>query len=401
MNLNQDLIEWLRTTNADEKNNLNTSDGTGLLLAPMGDVYVPEILHSEEVKEPLPKVEQTIQELNEIKNTLQDIKETIEEPQTEIKPEVKNLSEWHEAATKFDLSLDEPPIELWTEISESIEEDDDDYYEQSMSLQGDAYIQLPTEHGKNFTQRLQQTLKTRQQKAEILREEEEKARQKNHPYFFKALIFCSCMIIEIALMCFLLFALNRYSFMKKIETEEQPLIHEIEVEETNNTEEEQIEQIEQEEQIKQEEQEEKHEIEIMLPNLETKNENDEGDIENISEDNIITNSDDVKIESDDVIEEIPLTFEDLLRKANNAYNSGNHDMAVLIFHSAMESNSNDIRPYMGLARSYGAKKMYSDSKRIIDRARMKFGKDPTLETELQNLLKESKLNHERKRYKGK
>ena len=167
MNLNQDLIEWLR-----EKNSQNE---TALLVVPVNDVQPVSDLPPSD----LPMG-------GGLQSDAEDFSDSLSQEDTEIRPEVKNLSEWHETATKLNLSIDEPPIELWTQISESIEDDEDDNYEQSMSLQGNAYIQLPTEHGKNFTQRLHKTLKERQQKAEILREEEEKERQRQHPYTFKA-----------------------------------------------------------------------------------------------------------------------------------------------------------------------------------------------------------------------
>ena len=386
MNQDLDLIEWLKTTKAEEEeNNLLLLDNpeTELLLAPLDSA------------QPDSEIENNEDNLSDTENTSQiAVPETVEESTSlsseddispcegetlseteESKPDVKNLDEWHEAATKFDLSLDEPPIEIWTQIRESIEDDDEDY-EQSMSLQGDAYIQLPTEHGKNFTQRLHKTLKDRQKKAEDLRKEEELEKRNQHPYTLKSIILCSVLVIEVAISCFILFVLNRHAIAKK-----------------------------------QNEIKEHHEIEIILPKLEEKESKDVG-VEKIKEIKIEGDSKDLKIiESNDEskLEEsefesepgfdfsnLPTNFEDLVNEGNSAYNFELYDMSILIFHKAIELKNNDIRPYIGLIRSYRAKKMYFDAKRILDVARIKFGRNPTLETELKILLLGERKKNERK-----
>ena len=363
MNQDLDLIEWLKTTKAEEEENnlLNNNPETELLLAPL-DFAQPdsEIENNEDNL----SVENDISPYEEETQS-----ETIEESDDdEAKPDVKNLDEWHEAATKFDLSLDEPPIEIWTQIRESIEDDDEDY-EQSMSLQGDAYIQLPTEHGKNFTQRLHKTLKDRQKKAEDLRKEEELEKRNQHPYTLKSIILCSVLVIEVAISCFILFVLNRHAIAKK-----------------------------------QNEIKEHHEIEIILPKLEEK-ESKDVEVEEIKEIKIEGDSKDLKIiESNDEYEsepgfdisKLPTNFEDLVNEGNSAYNFELYDMSILIFHKAIELKNNDIRPYIGLIRSYRAKKMYFDAKRILDVARIKFGRNPTLETELKILLLGERKKNERK-----
>ena len=374
MNQDLDLIEWLKTTKAEEEeNNLLIVDNpeTELLLAPLDSAQPDsEIENNEDNLSDTENTSQiaapeTVEESTSLSSE-DDISpyeeetqsETIEESDDdESKPDVKNLDEWHEAATKFDLSLDEPPIEIWTQIRESIEDDDEDY-EQSMSLQGDAYIQLPTEHGKNFTQRLHKTLKDRQKKAEDLRKEEELEKRNQHPYTLKSIILCSVLVIEVAISCFILFVLNRHAIAKK-----QNEIKDVEVEEIK-------------------------EIKI------------EGDSKDLK---IIESNDESKLEESEFESEpgfdfsnLPTNFEDLVNEGNSAYNFELYDMSILIFHKAIELKNNDIRPYIGLIRSYRAKKMYFDAKRILDTARIKFGRNPTLETELKILLLGEHRKNERK-----
>ena len=74
-----------------------------------------------------------------------------------------------------------------------------------------------------------------------------------------------------------------------------------------------------------------------------------------------------------------MTFDEYLSEANHAYNIGMYSRAVVNFFRAMEINSRDIRPYIGLAGAYMAKGMYFDCKRILDEARRIFRRNPTIE----------------------
>ena len=81
----------------------------------------------------------------------------------------------------------------------------------------------------------------------------------------------------------------------------------------------------------------------------------------------------------------PVTFEEELEEANHAFNIGMYSRAIRNFHRAHAIRENDIRPYIGLAGAYRAKGMFFDARRILDEARRKFGRNPTLEVERQYL----------------
>ena len=83
-----------------------------------------------------------------------------------------------------------------------------------------------------------------------------------------------------------------------------------------------------------------------------------------------------------------MTFDEALTEGNNAFNIGMYSRAITNFHKAHAIRENDIRPYIGLVASYRAKGMYVDAKRLLDEARRKFGRDPTLEVERYFLRRE-------------
>ena len=84
----------------------------------------------------------------------------------------------------------------------------------------------------------------------------------------------------------------------------------------------------------------------------------------------------------------PVTFDELLQEGTKAFNVGKYKVAIMNFFRARELRSNDIRPYIGLARSYRARGLYFDAKIILDEARQKFGRNPTIEMERQYLRRE-------------
>ena len=91
----------------------------------------------------------------------------------------------------------------------------------------------------------------------------------------------------------------------------------------------------------------------------------------------------IKAKEDEI--KIPVTFEDFLNEGNSAYNLGMYNVAVLHFHRAIELNTSDIRPYIGLAAAYRQKAMYFDSRRILCEAKKKFKRNPTVEVGLKFL----------------
>ena len=80
-----------------------------------------------------------------------------------------------------------------------------------------------------------------------------------------------------------------------------------------------------------------------------------------------------------------LTFDEYLQEGTHAFNVGMYNRAVINFFRAYDINSNDPRPYIGLAGAYRAKGLYFDAKVILDEARKKFRRNPTLEMERQFL----------------
>ena len=83
-----------------------------------------------------------------------------------------------------------------------------------------------------------------------------------------------------------------------------------------------------------------------------------------------------------------MTFDEALQEGNHAFNIGMYSRAIANFHKAHAIRENDIRPYIGLAGAYRAKGMFFDAKRLLDEARRKFGRNPTLETEREYLRRE-------------
>jgi len=182
----------------------------------------------EEFSNKISELNQSLQEIQEIFDA--NANDKLEEPEEkEIEQEQKqqedineneNDKEWQQRATGFELSLDEPPPELWTHInpedyeSENNEDDDDELeYEQGMSLQGAAYVPKAPKgapgRGQNFTERLQQSLRGRKQRAEKLREEEEK--KPKHSYISKVVIICATLLMLLGLAYLALYFIQQWT----------------------------------------------------------------------------------------------------------------------------------------------------------------------------------------------
>ena len=383
---------------------------------------------SSEILELRDTVMQLQNSLTETEQAAANIQNQINENEIEInlddEANIKRI--WQEKAADFDLSLDEPPPELWGRISESDDEDDDEEieYEQGVSLQGAAYVQKKREHGKNFTERLHNTLKWRKQKAEQLREEEEEKKDP-HPYRSRSLIICSTMLMILGVIFLALFfiqnltpeklnaramakyesgdyegAMNLYqraykrypnvlTFLTGLANSAEKAghiqtacaaweayINSLPKDDIKNkrlarrelkriNKETELKEEKKEEEIKTEEKEQVQEPQSNPANPEEENK---------------------EIKEPEPV--IPVNFDDFLREGNNAYNLGMYNTAIIYFFRAAELNGSDVRSYIGLANSYKAKGMYFDAKRVFDEAKRKFKRNPTVENglnELQNI----------------
>ncbi len=327
---------------------------------------------------------------------------------------------WQEQATGFTLSLDEPPPELWTHIND---DDEDLDYEPTDSLQGAAYVQI---HGRNFTERLQHTLKHRQERAHE-RAEAERELNPNRSYIQKTIIICATMLMVLGFAWLSLWFIRRetpegmniraQSLADNAEYEQAASMyqkayrrypHELtflaglaenaeksgHVQTAKTAWEEYIRVIPPEnsrdithakEQLKLlggDITEHKHErLQPTTPE----------NLPPVKKPETITPSKPAPQKSPErfTLKEIPLSFEFYISEGNYAYNIGMFNRATVNFFKAMEIDSNDIRPYIGLANCYYEKGMYFDSKRILDEARKKFNRDPTIEMGYK-ILKEAK-----------
>ena len=445
-------MDWLK---ADNDNNVT---GTGLLLAPVSyDVHSAVPDEKIEIEQPEEKTEiinvDKEEEHEEIKNEpeienndgdlglpteifeldkkLQEIQNAFEqsgkagaplaeipEPEEVNKDFDENDKEWQERATGFELSLDEPPSELWTGITpEDYDENEDDDeeldYEQGMSLQGAAYVPKAPKNapgrGSNFTERLHQSMKGRKQKAEQLREKEEEKKSSRHPYKSRALIFCTTLLMVLGLAWFALWFVQRFT-PENIDERANIHIQNGEYEEAMN--------------LfykgykrypnvlsfltgvaRAAESADRVQTAIAaweaysnaLPKDDEENKNSamseirrlKGEPEPVPEPEEIK-EDEVKEEDakEEIIEEnkepepkIPATFDEFLTEANSAYNSKLYNTAIIYFHRAIELKGSDIRAYIGLAAAYQAKGMPADAKIILDEAKRKFKRNPTVETQ--------------------
>mgnify|MGYP002863626360 CR=1 FL=1 len=78
---------------------------------------------------------------------------------------------------------------------------------------------------------------------------------------------------------------------------------------------------------------------------------------------------------------MPATFGEFLSEANSAYNSKLYNTAIIYFHRAIELRGSDVRAYIGLAAAYQAQGIPADAKIILDEAKRKFKRNPTVETQ--------------------
>lgn len=389
---------------------------------PMQDSYTSE-------NEPAPQDSYTAQDSHtvddiqtpQLSDITQDSNTPNDSPESPAQDDPVNQTHaWQEQATGFTLSLDEPPPELWTHIND---DDEDLDYEPTDSLQGAAYVQI---HGRNFTERLQHTLKHRQERAHE-RAEAERELNPNRSYIQKTIIICATMLMVLGFAWLSLWFIRRetpegmniraQSLADNAEYEQAASMyqkayrrypHELtflaglaenaeksgHVQTAKTAWEEYIRVIPPEnsrdithakEQLKLlggDITEHKHErLQPTTPE----------NLPPVKKPETITPSKPAPQKSPErfTLKEIPLSFEFYISEGNYAYNIGMFNRATLNFFKAMEIDSNDIRPYIGLANCYYAKGMYFDSKRILDEARKKFNRDPTIEMGYK-ILKEAK-----------
>ena len=459
-------MEWLKADSTGEK-----ISGTGLLLAPVNpdtpsqdkdtenfnfaeaELKTPEEKNkaensenenlSSDIFEPDEQIQDDFSEEDEDDKNEDDFQnfQVTEESEIEPEPEIEEESEeyddeaesdseiqnsWNETAG-FALNLNEPPPELWTRISENeyedYEEENEDEeldYEQGMSLQGAAYVpksKNKSEDGKNFTEKLHKTLRGRKQKAEQLREQEEK--KPHHPYRSRAVIISSTLLMLLGFAFLALWFIQQWT-PSKINERANAKLQNGDYEgamtlfqrgykrypyvltfltglaksselaghiQTANTAWEAYINLLPDDDI-----ENKTLAQLELSRIngnetsENKKEEDTKEKETPPEaQQTLTEKKEKEKESG---AHISFTFDDFLREGNEAYNLKLYNSAVIYFHRAIELNGSDVRAYIGLAASYRAKRMYFDAKRILDEARRKFKWNPTIETELKILERE-------------
>ena len=303
---------------------------------------------------------------------------------------------WHEASS-LNIDLNEPPQEMWTDIS-SDEDDEDKGYIENPSLQGDAYIPVP-KHGANFTQRLQATLQSRKERAALAREQDAE-NTPAHPYLQKALIFCGVLLMTLGFAFFGLWFIKRET-PEGLNARAAALYSEGKYNEAA--------------QLYQRGARRYPHILTFLTGLARSAEKagmtqtaiaawneytaslPEGDTEHRDEaraevDRLIPGNtphdDEPQPPQPEETQRVtlpavrPMTFDEAMSEANHAFNIGMYSRALVNFHKAHAIRENDIRPYIGLAASYRAKGMFFDAKRMLDEARKKFGRVPAIEVEM-------------------
>ena len=292
-----------------------------------------------------------------------------EETQYADNDEIPQDHDWQERATGFTLSLDEPPPELWTHIND---DDPDPEYEATDSLQGAAYVQI---HGRNFTERLHHTLKHRKERAE----ERAQAENDNPPSKTLrqiAMILCGTLVIVMG------FALLSLWFVRRETPDGMKRRAESFIEAGNFDEAAEIyrtahrrypDKAEFLAGLSEASEKAGHPQTAKAAREEYHNKTESRD--NPPKPEIKPQTLTRRV----IPEEKPMTFTDYLNEANYAYNIGMYNRAVIYFSRAMNINSRDIRPYLGLSACYRMKGMYFDSYRIIEEARRIFGRSPAID----------------------
>ena len=325
---------------------------------------------------------------------------------------------WHEAAGVH-INLNEPPSQMWTDIDEDEEDDEPKDYEETSSLQGDAYIPV-VKHGANFTQRLQATLKSRKDKA--AKQKAHDAENSNlHPYIQKSIIFCGVLLMTLGFVYFGLWFISRET-PEKLNERANSLYAEGKFDEAANLYQrgwrnypsvltfltgiaksaekagrtqtaitawnEYISSLPEE--SSDQRREAQQELERLIPGGTAKPEQKAPTPPPVTQRTITlpVKPAPAKPDKPALPDVRPMTFDEALREANSAFNIGMFSRAISNFHKAHAIRENDIRPYIGLAAGYRAKGLFFEARRILDEARQKFGRHPSLETERYFLRRE-------------
>ena len=367
-----------------------------------------EISHElHDLQEAVKNLQETLdieaEDQNDTQATSPDTQENSSHEQTETSSSQLN-PDWRNANTGFELSLDEPPPEIWTKINAEKENPEDLDYEETESLQGAAYIPKP-EHGKNFTQRLQKTLQNRKQKAEAERELEAE-HQPHHPYLQKAIIICGTLLIVLFFVCLGLWFMQRETpegmnaraekFYEQGNFDEAEKLYQRAYQRYPNIltfltrladSAEKAGHSQTAEAAKREYARNFPDEQSEIIILNEKKGDDEQTKQEISEQKSESKPEQTKTEPvkitqpNSVYHDEKLTFDEYLQEGTHAFNVGMYNRAVINFFRAYDINSNDPRPYIGLAGAYRAKGLYFDAKVILDEARKKFRRNPTIEME--------------------
>ena len=337
---------------------------------------------------------------------------SIAEIQQQDKPHELDLNKaWHEASAGFEQSMNEPPPQIWSSQDESDDEEnenenDSEEYEHII-LQQNSSVTL---HGTNFTQRLQNILQGRKNKAAELRRKSSENDKHSHPYIRNAFMFCAVMLLALGLAWAALAylqtktpesfnvraselyeqgkydeamnlyqeAYNRYpkvlTFLTGIARSAEKAGHT----QTANIAWEEYRKALPDDTSKDREPE--NQSQTLKININTGGDKKASKTESKSES---------KTESREHEKVNVHTFSEYLNEANRSFNIGMYNRALINFFHALERRNDDIRPYIGIAESYRAKGMYFDAKRILDEARVRFGINPTIEA-AKEFLKGSK-----------
>ena len=310
---------------------------------------------------------------------------------------------WHNAAN-LHINLDEPPQEMWTDIDSDDEPKD---YEINPSLQGDAYI--PVKHGANFTQRLHATLQSRKERAAQQREQDEQNANR-HPYLQKALILCGLLVMTLGFAYFGLWFIQRETpdglnerartLYEQGEYDEAVMLYQRgyrryphvltfltglarSAEKAGHIQTAVTAWNAYSAALPKDDEEHRRaareELDRLIPG---------GETHAITAPAVQPKPQPQTQTRPRLPEVRAMTFDEALTEGNNAFNIGMYSRAITNFHKAHAIRENDIRPYIGLVASYRAKGMYVDAKRLLDEARRKFGRDPTLEVERYFLRRE-------------
>ncbi|MBQ6970863.1 MAG: tetratricopeptide repeat protein [Synergistaceae bacterium] len=303
------------------------------------------------------------------------------EPEEDSAP-VPQDHEWQERATGFTLSLDEPPPELWTHIND---DDPDPDYEPTDSLQGAAYVQI---HGRNFTERLHNTLRHRKERAEE-RAQAEQDTDLSSPFRQMAVILCGTLIMALGFACLALWFVGRET-PDGMKSRASSLAQDGKFGEAAEI-------------YRRAYRRYPNDAEILAGLSDASRKAGHVQTAKAAHDEYIRLTSHDKPEDTPppqvqedpappqpeipqkpfslIINEKPLTFDDCLNEANHAYNIGMYSRALEYFSRAMKLNPRDFRPYIGLSASYRMKGWYTDSMHILDEARRIFGRSPALDME--------------------